>query len=544
MKRAITKDIKSYVLLWMIIFCVSACDTEIETEQIIYLSPSIEIESAKSTALTTYEVVVHLNAGEGQVIKSAEIIYEDITVASAEDIVQPIMVKGGQLQVDTMILETDRLCHDYAVLAKIKTDKYTYESDVFIIRSQKNDFDIDVFPNEEYNDWDNNIATIINKGSTFSIRVNYKNEFVPNSVEVKLNGTIPVEHTLDFEYYWSGNQIETLGRVTVPEDLKEGIYKVFVYLDGHEFKTNSDIKITRGEWQQIDPQYKGDRRGEYVSFVKGDDLYLIGGEIYATHSTESPIWKYNIPGNAWERKKNFPHTGDMMLNRILPFNLQYNNEAYIILKNNKSIEVWKYRDENDEWDFISNYPGKATQYLTSFINNGKLFIGGGLEPSGVSQFESVYDFWEYNIESDVWKEKGNIPIKPYGFKGNLSCTTENDQVFIYTQTNELWQYNSDTDSWTSKSKFIGPFRYTTNLIEKNQKLYLIGGSYHNSGIYGLKDCWEYSIESDQWEIVAFMPESYSNGVAFTYKDHIYAGLGWVINGNFSFDEQNFYLLEI
>lgn len=539
MKKAITRGIKLYLSLWMTTVCISGCDKE----QVIYVSPSIEIESARTTALTAYEVVVKTDKGEGQEIEKVELTFKDITVSSAEDIVMKIELKGEQIQFDTIALRTDRMCHDYSVKAILETNIYIYKSDTKLLRSNKNNFEIDVYPNEKYNDWNNNIATIVNKGDNFSIKVDYEEEFKPMLVEVKLNGTIPVEHTLNFENSSYGDHLETMGHVTIPEDIKEGVYQVFVYLDGIEFKTDSEIKITRGKWQQTDPQYKGDRRGEYVSFVKGDDLYLIGGEIYATQLTESPIWKYNIPGNSWERKKNFPHTGEMSLNRILPFNLQHNNEAYIILKNNKSIEVWKYRDESDEWDFISNYPGKATQYLTSFINNGKLYIGGGLEPSGIFEFESVYDFWEYNLESNVWNQKKDIPIKPYGFKGNLSCTTENGQVFIFTQANELWQYHPDTDSWTSKSKFIGPFRYTTNFIEKNQKLYLIGGSYQNSGIYCLKDCWEYSIESDQWEIVAFMPELYSNGIAFNYKDCIYAGLGWVINGYGSFYEQNLYMLD-
>jgi hypothetical protein len=66
----------------------------------------------------------------------------------------------------------------------------------------------------------------------------------------------------------------------------------------------------------------------------------------------------------------------------------------------------------------------------------------------------------------------------------------------------------------------------------------------DSGYVGLKDCWEYSEDSNSWELVAFMPELYANGIAFTFNDHIYAGLGWVISGYSSFYEQNFYQFDL
>jgi len=453
------------------------------------------------------------------------------------------VVKGEQLQVDTMILKTDRLCHDYAVLAKIKTDKYTYESDVFIIRSQKNNFDVDVYPNEKYNDWENNVATIVNKGDTFSITVDYENEFVPNSVEVKLNGTIPVEHSLNFEHYSYGDHIITSGGVTIPEDLDEGVYQVFVYLDGHEFKTNSDIEITRGKWETLDPEYNGDHRGEYVSFVKGDDLYLIGGEFYVTQLIESPVWKYNIPANSWERKGNFPHTGDMRLKKIFPINLEYNNEAYIILRTSDALEIWKYIDEMDEWVYESTYPGLEIYYLTSFICEGELFIGGDTHEETPPK-KGIYDFWVYDLETKEWKQKNKHPIIGYGYNGNLCITTKNKEVFVFSYSNELWQYFPETDTWVQKMKFPGPNRIDSNLIEKDNKLYLIAGEYTNYGLYGLKDCWEYDIDSNEWEMIAFLPELCAHGISFIYNNTIYTGLGWVVNGYTTFDEQNFYLLEI
>lgn len=234
-------------------------------------------------------------------------------------------------------------------------------------------------------------------------------------------------------------------------------------------------------------------------------------------------------------------------NKIFSFQLQHDNHAYIVLKNNRSVEIWKYLDETDEWLFITQYPGESYLHLTSFTFGNKLYLGGGTRVNSNENGEDpYYDFWEYDFENNIWKKKNNIPVPYYhgNGNGNLSCATKENDVFVFSFTNDLWQYHPDNDTWSKKMKFPGPLRITSNLVERDHKLYLIGGSYLSFGYHGLKDCWEYSKASDSWEMVAFMPEMYSNGIAFTYNDHLYAGLGWVVNGYGSFFEQNFYQLDL
>jgi N-acetylneuraminic acid mutarotase len=543
MRATIHWSISKLIFLSLLI-ALTSCKKEQIIEQIPLTSPSIKIDTSFQTSLSTYKVQIHIDAGEGLELKKAEIIFDDITLLSAPDIVKEIQLSNGKKQIDTTILlNTITLDHDFSIKAKLITNSFTYYSESKIVRCIKNLFVIDVRPNDMYQDLKSNIADFINPGDKFSLTVNYLNLFKPTTVEVKLNRTISLNHNLNFAFNFDGDYLTTQGDVFIPNDLQPGVYEIYVYIDGIEFKSKNNIKVLKGTWQKFDPKFIGETRGEYASFLKDDNIYVIGGEFDHTQLTSSPVWKYNFTNNSWQRQNDFHHPGDITLNKILPFSLQYNNQAYIVLKNNTSVEIWRYNDETDTWYLLTYYPGKAIEQLTCFILNGKLFLGGGSRYfSGNLDENSYYDFWEYNFETKKWAKKNDIPIKRFGMEGNLACCTQDNKVFVFSYANELWQYNPEQDSWSRKMKFPGPTRIISNLIEKNNKLYLIGGSYSNYGSYGLKDCWEYTINSNSWEMVAFMPQLYSYGIAFTYNDQIYTGLGWVVNGYSALKDQNFYQL--
>lgn len=537
-----------YTLLFLVpIIVFMGCKKEQIVEQVTLISPSITIDSVAQTSLTTYKVRVHIDAGEGQEMKKAEVIFDDITLLTAPDIVIEFIPSNGHNQIDTIItLSTTFLDHDYNIQAKLTTNKYIYVSEKKIIRSNKNKFQIDILPtNEMYIDLKNNISNFLNLGDKFMMQVYYIYPYHPTSVEVKLNRTISINQNLDFSNSWSdGNIIESLGFGFIPNNIQPGVYEVYIYLDGFEFKATSKIKVLKGKWQTIDPKYPGDQRGEYAWFVKEDNVFLIGGEFENNQLTRSPVWKYNISNNLWESKNDFPHPGNVTENKIFPFNLQYGNVCYIVIKDNDSVEIWRYNDNADLWSFVTKYPGKSDQQLTCFIVDGKLFMGGGgRRIDNNLDLDSYYDFWAYDFETKIWVEKYNIPIKRYGEKGNLACPIQDNSVFVFSYDNEMWKYDPVSDTWLIKKKFPGPVRYISNLVSKNNKLYLVGGVYIFYGLNGLQDCWEYSPDSDIWEMVAFMPKFYSSGITFTYLNHIYAGLGWVLSDYTGVMGQNFYQLD-
>ncbi|MHA7112073.1 Kelch repeat-containing protein [Sunxiuqinia elliptica] len=544
--------IKSRTQVFLYCLSLFAITLSCKKEQIILTSPSIEIVSAKQIALTTFEVVVQIDIGEDQDIKKAEVILDDITVLSVPDIINDIKLNEKQTQTNTITVNTMHLSHDYNIQASLETNLFTYKSETKIIRSLKNSFLIDVYPSGNYSELNNNITDFINIGDHFSLKVDYLNsDFKPNSVEVKLDRKIALEHNLDFKNHWFEKNVTTMGQATIPKDIKPGIYEVYVYIDGFEIKTRNKIKVLKGRWEKVNTSYPGQVLGQYSSFIKDDKLYLFGGEGYTVPQAELRVYEYEIIGNSWTRKRDFKKTLDPLNQEILSFDLTYNGKAYILFRNDKAIEIWRYENEKDEWSLITNYPGNGNQYMTTFITNGKMFIGGGGKYlQSYVDYTPYYDFWVYDLETGKWNQKNDIPIKLIPEKmnsaraGTLSQVIDQNNVFVFSFSNDLWLYNPELDSWSKKKNFPGHIRMTSNFIEKDNNLYLIAGSYLNYGYCALKDCWEYSVASDSWEMVAYLPELYANGISFTHNNFIYVGLGWVINGYYTYYDQNLYKLNI
>ena len=130
--------------LRLIIFIVSLIAiVGCKKETIIQPSPSIKILSTEIKGLTTFEVVVEINQGEGQLLKNAELTFEDITVGSMSKIIEPIQISDDKVKQYKISVNTNRLNHDFNVIARLETDRYSYSSENKIIRSLKNNIRIE-----------------------------------------------------------------------------------------------------------------------------------------------------------------------------------------------------------------------------------------------------------------------------------------------------------------------------------------------------------------------------------------------------------------
>lgn len=527
--------IKCYILPYMAIFVFSllGCNKEL----VILPSPKIEIVSAKSTDLSTYVVDIKIDLGEGQNIKGAKLIFDDITIISATDIVKEITLSNERYQEHTISLHIEQLNHDFAIKAFIETEYNKYYSNEEIIRTIKNTFHPWMVMDNMYGNENEKIADCLNKGERFTLFVNYLNDFTPQTVDVRLNKIISLEHNVDFSDYSCTNDfIRTSGKVNLPENINPGVYEIYLYVDGHEFKAEHKIKVLDGEWNVIDSTYPGEFRGDYASFLIDDDVYVVGGEFYVTQLTYSPVWRYNLNEKQWYQMTNFPHPGDVTKNEIYPYNLKYNNKGFVVIENDHTIELWRYNNISDDWSKITEYPGIGSATTCGFIIDNSIYLGGGYFNK-----EMAYDFWSFNFITNEWNQLNNLPINYSYLSCNLSCVYES-KAYTYIFSNELWEYNPINDVWNEKSKLPGPERFTSNLVLLDNKFYLLGGSYSNYGHCGLKDCWQYSIASDSWELKSFMPSFFSKGIAFNYEGKIIAGLGYVTHGYSHYDLTQLYQL--
>mgnify|MGYP000902536985 FL=1 len=235
-------------------------------ETVIYPSPSIKIISTEIKALTTFEVIVEIDRGEGQILKHAELVFEDITVEAMSKIIEPIQLTEEKVKQYKISVNTNRLNHDFFVVAKLETDKYSYSSESKTVRSLKNNLRIE-FVNVKDEDLyvDQFIGLKANPGYEFIVTVQFTTNFKPTSIKVMLNNGVALEHTITFSNISQGSEYySTEGNVKIPENLAPGLYELSLVVDGISFKCSKKLQVLKGRWSLFDKTYAGEKRGDYA----------------------------------------------------------------------------------------------------------------------------------------------------------------------------------------------------------------------------------------------------------------------------------------
>jgi len=378
-----------------------------------------------------------------------------------------------------------------------------------------------------YQDLTNGIMGCVNRDSFIVIYIYSDGGTInPYSFEVKLNGTVPVETDIDLNLSLNGND-GTSGFVFIPKDIEPGDYYIHVYVDGIEYISKYKIRILEGQSQIYDTSYPGELMVNKAWFVFGDEIFYAGGHPEATFIPNEPMWSFNMKTKKWTQKMDIP------VQYIEPINLQWDDKGYVLKVNyedprNPLVNIWEYNSVNDTWNLIENYPGRGVTNLTAFVNNGFLYIGGGVITNGVT-FQATYltDFWAYNIQQKRWTQKRDIPYN--AISKIVCCSSPNNKSYIFTEYKELWEYDCISDQWESKGRQTGggPYsRYESSLIYYNDNLYVLGGAYM-PGSYAifipLTDVWQYSLSSGTWKLKNFLTTSSYGAPAFVYNDKIYFG---------------------
>lgn len=539
------RTLKRNIFVLVIFFLLFGC----QEETVTLPSPEIKISSVKINSLTTYEVDVDIDPGDGQQLQKIDLVLEDITIASNSPIVKEITSVSDSAKRYAITFNTDRLNHDYTAQATLYTDKYTYPTEKQIIRSFKNNFRVYLPDDNNYSGLDPEVGAYQNKGSKVTLHIDFQHTYSPRSFEVKLNQSVELASAFDFGNYWQGNGILTAGGTAqLPLQLAPGRYSITVYIDGIEFPCEQKIQVLGGNWHRFNNNFSDRFRGEYAWFVLGNKLYVVGGRYYANALDKSPVWELDLDSREWTAKKDFPHEIDFQnpdetsRTFIHPGQFNYQDKGYVLERRDTIYTLWKYDEATDSWAKVTQYPGVAHQKMTSFITSDYLFLGGGMEPVDEGYVDNMieyHDFWSYSFKENKWIKKGDTPMDVL-FWTEPACGI-NGKAYVLAPYNKLWEYDSANDSWLLKGTLPGPVRHSTGLFSDGSHLYIAGGEIQRpDGMYYLKDFWKYSPDTDALEMLAFLPENISGfGVAFSWSGKMYAGLGYQIGYDSGWGESIF-----
>lgn len=181
--------------------------------------------------------------------------------------------------------------------------------------------------------------------------------------------------------------------------------------------------------------------------------------------------------------------------------------------------------QQNTWMSINSFSASARYAATGFVIDGKAYVGLGQVQGGTK----VYDFWEYNPQTQAWTRKADYPgVGSYDVtsfvingKGYLCLGASNTG----TNVNDLWEYTPGTNTWLRKANFPGTPRYGARAFVINGNAFVGTGSYGSSSDY-LKDMWMYNPISDTWvQKNNFPGDKRSFATSFTIGDYGYFGTG-------------------
>ncbi|MCU0320819.1 MAG: T9SS type A sorting domain-containing protein [Chitinophagaceae bacterium] len=292
-------------------------------------------------------------------------------------------------------------------------------------------------------------------------------------------------------------------------------------------KTFFSYNIVTNTWTRR-ADFPGVKRLDCINFSINGKGYMGGGRTIdaITNPATPDFYEYNPITNVWVAKSNVPFFTTEGVSEVV------NNKAYVGTGRTFtgiSNGIWKeYNPINDTWVDKSTAPivhtaASATVGTDIFVFSGGFNVAG----QGVRTTSAMH---RYNTITNVWSVDSSVAG---GNRAYANAMHYNNKIFVTggadgQSYNDTWMYDIATDNWTRKADI------PTYFVQRAQarigsKLYLIGGyNQFSSGSNYSNQLLEYDMDNNTWATKTAFPVTggLRNMAAFVINNELYAGLGW------------------
>ncbi|MDC1067606.1 kelch repeat-containing protein [Candidatus Kapabacteria bacterium] len=251
-----------------------------------------------------------------------------------------------------------------------------------------------------------------------------------------------------------------------------------------------------------------------ITFSLNGYGYLLGGST-PDGSMLADFYKYDPVTNEWTSLGNYPGPG-----RGFGYGVSYNGKAYVGMgiiqegaQQGYGNDLWEFDPTTEQWTQLAPLDPLKGRYHPAFIAaNGKIFTGAGAGLLNATTPSNLNDWWEYDIETNVWRELPNIPgpqrHHPFYFGiGNdayvvcghgsdfVTSSSTGNNVQIY---NDVYKWDSETEQWETLNDFPGEGRVAGTQFSYNGKGYLLSGEGEDHQLLEEGEMWEFDPEFNEW----------------------------------------------
>ncbi|MBA7613695.1 hypothetical protein ES703_20951 [subsurface metagenome] len=183
-------------------------------------------------------------------------------------------------------------------------------------------------------------------------------------------------------------------------------------------------KTVTDEWAFLSNPPPWLKNGTCFAWDNGDYLYALLGASYGDHTALARyyFYRYSIPDNNWEQLENTPGpqgAGDAIT--WVPGSALGTQTDWIYVTlgtrwGSLQTTFSRYNINGDNWETLTYNPhwvGDGSDDGSSLVWTGGDYLYA-LQGEAWESY-ACYDFWRYNIISNTWEEKENIPAYPHSY---------------------------------------------------------------------------------------------------------------------------------
>ncbi|XP_066156596.1 uncharacterized protein [Euwallacea fornicatus] len=215
--------------------------------------------------------------------------------------------------------------------------------------------------------------------------------------------------------------------------------------------------LVTGKWHQLKPS--GEKLPclqEHTAVAYKDHIFVFGGEISFSSSTETPLWVYDVKADNWRKVKTkkglMAPKGRRGHSALVHNGTMFIYGGYQDLKGS-SGEVWAFHFDTESWHLISTTPTKhADQYPpprhkhSAVIHGEAMWIYGGM-----SDLHERGDLWKFDIYTKIWTNV-KTKLSPGPLHSHTCCKMPSSMVIFGGERNgqccnDLWKFNFDSLTW-------------------------------------------------------------------------------------------------
>lgn len=257
----------------------------------------------------------------------------------------------------------------------------------------------------------------------------------------------------------------------------------------------------------------------------GDKMYFIGGYTNAYKSVSKRVDIYNIKTNTWSRGEDVPgaqtHAGATTDGRYIYW---AGGQYGALYSRQGTNEVWRYDTQEDEWSRYTNLPEVRFGGGLAYVDGTLVFFGGATADRNTASAKA----WKLDTTASGadWVQVASMP-RAADHLGHAEVNGivyaiggEHDHGNSYVQHSDVFAYDIETNTWSRKADMpTASSHFEGNVVGYKGRLYVFAGQVDAQLL--TSQVRSYDPATNSWILHNSMPEQRKGGGGWVHNDKFY-----------------------